>query len=250
MFFYDKIENMKIKENTLKKAILEIFSKEPRGRVLDFGAAAGVYSLDLYNLGYEVVGADVSDEFRHKDIIKFVHLPLQGPLPFEANSFDYVLLAEVVEHLKDPYGLMSEMSRIVKKGGKLILSTPNILNLRSRFRFLFEASYDYFREPPYDHIKHYKGTGINISQVHVLPWRYHELEFLLNESGFAPIDVKTSVYEGFNMAVLEPIIHFQLNSKARRSLKKGGIDFRRINKILLSKELLYGRHLILVAQKQ
>jgi SAM-dependent methyltransferase len=241
---------MAVKENLLKKAIIEIFRREPKGKLLDFGAAAGAYSLELYHAGYDVTGADVTDEFKYRDKIHFVRLTGEGPLPFEDNFFDYVLLAEVVEHLKDPYGLMTELVRILKKGGKLVLSTPNILNLRSRFRFLFEGAFDYFREPPLDHVGHYTKTGMSISQVHVMPWRYHELEFLLDECGFAVADIKTSVYEWGGMAFLVPIIRLQSEAKAKRSLKKCGVDYRRINKVLLSRELLYGRHLIVVAEKQ
>lgn len=238
------------KENVLLKAILKSFCEEPKGKILDFGCSQGHYSLELSRMGFDVVGADVTDGFRYKDKIKFVQLAGKGPLPFENESFDFVLLAEVVEHLTDPYGLMRELSRILKRGGKVILSTPNILNIKSRCRFLSEGAYDYFREPPFDHVGHNVKTGIDISQVHVMPWRYHELEFLLKECGFLVEDISTSVYEGWGLSFFVPLIRFQLNSKAKRSLKKAGLDYRRINKIMLSKELLFGRHLILKATKQ
>jgi hypothetical protein len=72
---------------------------------------------------------------------------------------------------------------------------------------------------------------------------------LLSATGFKVEDIFTSIYEGYGAWFLLPIIKFQSWQKARRSLKKGGIDYRRINKILLSKELLYGRHLIIRAIK-
>ena len=61
--------------------------------------------------------------------------------------------------------------------------------------------------------------------------------------------IDTSKYEGWGLFFLIPLISFQLHAKARRSKKKGGIDFTRINKILLSKELLFGEHLIVKAVK-
>lgn len=240
---------MAAKGNVLLKAFIDIFAKEARGKVLDFGAAAGNYSVELDRLGFEVVAADVTKNFRFRDRIKFVELQEKGPLPFAENTFDYVVLAEVIEHLKDPYGLIGEFHRILRRGGKLVLSTPNILNLRSRCRFFTEGSYDYFREPPLDHKAHNARTGIDISQVHVIPWRYPDLEFLLTESGFEIRDIKASVYEGKGLSFLAPLIKFQSRSKEKRSLRKGGIDYGRINKILLSRELLFGRHLIVSAAK-
>ncbi len=239
----------KKKENLLLKAILRVFENESRGRILDFGAAQGTYSIELHRMGFEVVGADVTAGFRYKDSIKFIKLEGQGDLPFQDDSFNFVLMAEVIEHLKNPYGLMREMGRILKQGGKIIMSTPNILNLRSRFRYLIEGAYEYFREPPLDHTGHNVAMGIDSSQVHVMPWRFHELEYLLKESGFHIEGITTSAYEGFGYSLLLPFIRFQLNAKAKRSIKKGGVDYRRINKILLTKELLYGRHLIIKARK-
>ncbi|MDD5061968.1 MAG: methyltransferase domain-containing protein [Candidatus Marinimicrobia bacterium] len=237
------------KENLLLKAILRVFENEPRGRVLDFGAAQGMYSIELHRMGFDVVGVDVTEGFQHKDLMKFVKLEGQGALPFQDDSFDLVLMAEVIEHLKDPYGLIKELGRILKKGGKIILSTPNILNLKSRFRYLIEGAYEYFREPPIEHAGYNLATGIDVSQVHVMPWRFHELEYLLKECGFRIEDICTSVYEGFGYFLLLPFIRFQLNAKANRSIEKGGVDYRRINKILLTNELLYGRHLIIKAEK-
>lgn len=252
LYIFDKLIIMrnKKKDNILLKTVLEVFGNEARGRVLDFGAAKGMYSIELHRMGFDVVSADVTEDFQYKDLIQFVKLKGEGSLPFKNDSFDFVLMAEVVEHLKYPYGLMGEMGRILKKGGKIIISTPNILNLKSRFRYLIEGAYEYFREPPLDHTGHNLATGIDISQVHVMPWRFHELEYLLKESGFHIENISTSVYEGLGYFLLLPFIRFQLDAKARRSIKKGGVDYRRINEILLTKELLYGRHLIIKAEKK
>jgi len=153
---------------------------------------------------------------------------------------------EVVEHLRNPYDVLKEINRIIKKDGSLILSTPNILSLKSRFRFLFEGAYEFFREAPLDQTANPKEDIFNL---HIFPYRYHELEYLLSVSGFRISDIFTSLYEGRYMGVLLPILLLQAMSKERRSVIKGGVHYGRINKILLSKELLYGRHLIARAIK-
>ncbi|HBR15846.1 MAG TPA: hypothetical protein DD723_09980 [Candidatus Omnitrophica bacterium] len=233
----------------LLKKIIEAISQEPTGKLLDLGCASGHYSLELAKLGFSVTATDVTNRFLYSDKIKFVQFDSNKPLPFENESFDYVLLAEVIEHLKAPFAAILEINRILKSRGKLFLSTPNILNLESRMRFLFEGTYEYFREPPLDHVTHCRETGIDDSQVHIVPYRYHELEFLLKDCGFDISKISTSTLEGRNLSFLIPIIKLQMSSKKRRSIKKGGIDYRRINQILLSKELLFGRHLIVKAEK-
>ena len=57
-------------------------------------------------------------------------------LPYEDGTWDLVLLTEVVEHLADPSGLLREVARILRPGGHLILTAPNIQRLHSRAWFL------------------------------------------------------------------------------------------------------------------
>ena len=160
------------------------------------------------------------------------------------------MMAEVIEHLREPYKIMPDIGRVLKKGGGLFLSTPNILNLKSRMRFLIEGSFEYFREPPIDHVVYNANNGIDVSQIHVVPYRFHELEFLLHECGFKVERIATSSYERGPLDILVPVIKFQLNAKAKRSLAKDGIDYGRINQFILSPELLFGRHLIVKARKE
>lgn len=238
---------MKQKKNFLLEKIVEIISGEKKGKVLDLGCGDGDYAKRLKDLGFDVIAGDIDiARFRYKEEIEFKHCDITKEMPFPDKTFDYVLLMEVVEHLRNPYIVLPEINRIIKDGGCLIASTPNILNLNSRFRFLFEGAYEYFREPPLDQVKNPLEVIFNL---HLFPYRYHELEYLLSACGFKVSDIFTSVYEGFGLWFLLPFIKLQAWSKERRSRRKGGIDYKRINKILLSRELLFGRHLIIKAKK-
>ncbi len=235
------------KKNFLLESFLSVFNKEKRGRVLDIGCGDGDYAYRLHKMGFDVLAGDMDVErFRYQDQIKFQKCNVTERLPFDDNSFDYVLLAEVIEHLRNPYDVVKELNRILKRGGVLVLSTPNILNLKSRMRFLFEGCWEYFREIPLEHSQNPKEV---IWNLHLMPWRYHELEYLLHYNGFKVDGIFTSKYEGLGLAFLIPLIKFHLKLKENRAKKKGGIDFSRINKILLSKDLLFGEHLIVKAVK-
>ena len=233
--------------NYLLEAVVNIFTGLPRGRVLDLGCGDGDFALRLNELGYEVIAGDIDrNRFKYHKEIEFKSCDITKEMPFTDNYFDYVLMLEVVEHLRNPYVVISEINRIIKKNGFLILSTPNILSLKSRLRFMSEGAYEYFREPPMDQISNPKESIFNL---HLVPYRYHELEYLLSACGFDNFNICTSVYEGYGLWFLLPIIKFQAWQKEKRAIKKGNIDYSRINKVLLSKELLFGRHLILKAKK-
>lgn len=237
----------KNKQNYLLEAVIALFINLPKGRVLDLGCGDGDYGRRLKDLGFAVVAGDIDlARFKYKNEIEFKHCDITKEMPFSDDYFDYVLLMEVVEHLRNPYVVIPEINRIIKNSGSLILSTPNILNLKSRFRFFFEGAYEYFRESPLDQVKNPKEVIFNL---HLVPYRYQELEYLLAASGFKISTIFTSIYEGFGLGFVLPMMHFQAWQKERRSLKKKGIDYRRINRILLSRELFFGRHLIIEARK-
>jgi SAM-dependent methyltransferase len=238
---------MKKNRNYLLEKIIDIFRDEKTGKVLDLGCGDGDYAKGLKELGFEVIASDVDEKrFKYSEQVDFKCCDITQRLPFPDNCFDYVLLLEVIEHLRNPYAVVPEINRIIKEGGFLIISTPNVLSLKSRFRFVFEGDYEYFREPPLDQLSNPKE---NISNLHIIPYRYHKLEYLLAINGFKISNIFTSIYEGYELWFLLPIIKFQAWNRERCSLKRGGIDYRRINRILLSKELLFGRHLIIKAEK-
>lgn len=238
---------MSAKKNYLLESFLAIFDKEKRGKVLDIGCGNGDYAFNLHKMGFDVLAGDMDvNRFQYKDQIKFQKCNVTETLPFDNNSFDFIVLAEVVEHFKNPYDVIQELHRILKPGGTLVLSTPNILNLKSRVRFLTEGCWEYFREIPLEHSQNPKEV---IWNLHLIPWRYHDLEYLLHYNHLTISSIHTSKYEGLGLAFLIPLIKFQLWSKERRTKKRGGIDFERINRILLSKDMLFGEHLIIKAVK-
>jgi SAM-dependent methyltransferase len=236
-----------MKKNSLLNRIVEILSKEKRGSVLDLGCGDGDYANKLKQLGFDVTAADLDGRrFLYHNIIEFQKCDITERLPFPDNYFDYILFLEVIEHLRNPYFVIGQIQRILKNQGIFIISTPNILNIKSRLRFLLEGAFEYFRESPLDQVVNPKEKIFNL---HIFPYRFHELEYLLACSGFKIENIYTSICENYELSFLLPFIKLQLYLKQRRSLKKKGIDYSRINKILLSKELLYGRHLILKARK-
>ena len=57
-------------------------------------------------------------------------------LPFEPGSFDVVLCGDVVEHLRDPIATLARLRPLLRPGGRVVLSTPNIANWAIRLSLL------------------------------------------------------------------------------------------------------------------
>jgi SAM-dependent methyltransferase len=88
----------------------------------------------------------VPDIFEARDV-PFRQLDFNSPLPFADESFDLIYSVEVTEHLHRPYDFLKECYRVLKPGGALLVTTPNVLHLASRVRFFFTGFFHLF-EPP------------------------------------------------------------------------------------------------------
>jgi ubiquinone/menaquinone biosynthesis C-methylase UbiE len=107
------------------------------GTVLDICGRTGNGTLYFHERGRigKGVCADVSEgflriagnKFREKGVAAMRVLLGELPLPFKDSSFDSVLCFETVEHLPDPSGFIRELARVCRKGGGVIITTPNLL---------------------------------------------------------------------------------------------------------------------------
>jgi SAM-dependent methyltransferase len=129
-------------------------------RVLDVGCGEGHLAVELVGAGLQVVGIDVAEEplrrarARHPALdLRLV--PAEGPWSLADASFDVVWAGETIEHVADTAGWLSEVRRVLRSGGSLLLSTPahgrlTMLGL-ALFRRRFEAHFD----PRADHLRFY-----------------------------------------------------------------------------------------------
>jgi SAM-dependent methyltransferase len=102
--------------------------------ILDLGCADASfikYTATLLQTDY--LGLDINFE---SDKIKKHDLNSEKPLPFKNNHFDLIFALEIIEHLLNTDHFFSEIHRILKPGGFLILSTPNLASLKNRLRLL------------------------------------------------------------------------------------------------------------------
>jgi SAM-dependent methyltransferase len=99
-------------------------------RVLDLGCGEGAFTAALADAGVDAVGVEVAARAveraraAHPELA-FRHVPIDAPLPFEDASFDAVWVSEVLEHVADTARFLSEVRRVLKAGGALLVTTPS-----------------------------------------------------------------------------------------------------------------------------
>jgi SAM-dependent methyltransferase len=104
-------------------------------RILDVGAGEGALVERYRAHGWDILGVDSAYESPHVKRASIL------ALPFDAGSFDCALFLDVLEHvelLSQPRAI-SEIARVLKPGGLLLMSVPNLAHLHSRVRFLLSG---------------------------------------------------------------------------------------------------------------
>ena len=110
----------------------------PGRHVLDLGCRDGALT-QAYAGGNEIVGVDADREAlaeAQKLGIETRWADLDDALPFESGTFDIVVAGELLEHLRDPRSVVSEVLRVLRAGGTFVGSVPNAYRLKNRLRFL------------------------------------------------------------------------------------------------------------------
>jgi len=102
-----------------------------RRKVLDLPAGNGWVSDELARVSAEVVSADINEE--RPD---YAQVDMEKALPFASSAFDAIISLEGIEHVLNPEALFAEFARVLKPGGILVISTPNVQNFYSRWQFL------------------------------------------------------------------------------------------------------------------
>ena len=150
-----------------------------RGRALDLAAGAGYTSRRLSDLGFNVTAYDIfTDQFVPRDIpIKKTNLD-QGINEPDA-SVDAVLALEVIEHLENPRGFLREISRVLRAGGGLVLSTPNIVTLGSKLRFAFREELELF----FNEVTRTRDPFCEEATGHISPLLPWLLEIFVRDAG-------------------------------------------------------------------
>lgn len=141
----------------LTRSIRHAGATYARGLLLDVGCGGRPYESVLRPYVHRYIGVDTpASTFSQFDVAA-----VASHLPFTEQSFDSILCTEVLEHLSDPASCLREMGRVLRPGGHLILTTPQVWHLH-------EEPYDFFRYTKYGltHLCHSAGLEMVETRSH------------------------------------------------------------------------------------
>jgi ubiquinone/menaquinone biosynthesis C-methylase UbiE len=124
-------------------------------------------------------------------------------LPYDDNYFDLVTCSEVFEHLENYRFVARDAFRVLKKDGILVVTTPNVLNMKSRIRYFISGFANMFGPLP-ARTDDYYSTG-----KHITPIPYFYLAHALIDAGFDDIRLNVDKLQKsslFYMVLLFPLL--------------------------------------------
>ncbi len=132
----------------VRKEILPLLPATP-GRYLEIGCGTGetlkhirAQGLCSWAGGIEFSPEPAKRAAEHLDFVQQGDVEAMA-LPFEPGSLDVVLCLDVLEHLRDPWAMVARLGKLLKPGGVLITSLPNIRHYKVVLPLLFRGDWAY-----------------------------------------------------------------------------------------------------------
>jgi len=166
--------------------VVEIFRPLPRGKLLDVPAGEGALAARLIEIGFEVQCCDLYPEIFRLQDVEVKRGDLSSALPYPDNVFDYVTCIEGLEHIENPQQAVREFARVLRPGGHLITSVPNIMNIEERLKWLLHGYTSHCKPITREQVARYREelNGKEEMALHVNPIGYPELRYTLETNRF------------------------------------------------------------------
>ncbi|HEY2718015.1 MAG TPA: class I SAM-dependent methyltransferase [Solirubrobacteraceae bacterium] len=129
-------------------------------RVLDVGCGEGQLTAAIAEAGFDVLGVDVAEEplRRARALhpgLELLRVEPDGQWPLPDAGFDVIWAGETIEHVTDTAGWLSQLRRLLRSGGRLLLSTPAHGPLTRLGVGLFAGRFERRFDPRADHVRFY-----------------------------------------------------------------------------------------------
>ena len=230
----------------------------PKGsRVLDLPAGDGVNSRGLAAAGFRVTAADLFPGGVTAEGCEILKADLCKPFPFPDASFDGVLFSEGIEHLDAQVAALREMARVLRPGGFLVVTTPNVLNLAARFGAMLTGHAHPARALVVRPAGTWAGDPGKDAEVyfgHVFLINAFQLRFYLEHAGFEVTGVDTARWSVNSLLLWPPMgilvwLSTFLALRNRRSKVPPALR-REILGQACSPSVMFGRKLIMIARRR
>lgn len=223
-------------------------------KIVDIGAGEGYFCQLLgehiankYGIEPSKVlnACDMFPETFRYDRIQCAQIDANFHLPYKDNTFDIITCIEVIEHIEDQFLLIRELFRITKPGGRVIMTTPNILNINSRIQYFYSGFWLLFYPLPI-----YSKQPVDLGG-HIHPITFYYLSYIFLQAGFRTINIsydRIKKSAKFLASIFSVPIHFAFWIFSLE-LKRKNVSLYQENKSLVdhlnSRNMLTARTIIL-----
>ncbi|MDR3639920.1 MAG: class I SAM-dependent methyltransferase [Humidesulfovibrio sp.] len=230
----------------------ELTAKGAPLRIYEASGGAAYLSRELADQGYDVTVSNY--RLMGTPGVREIEVDLNQPLPFADGSFDVVLCREVIEHVESVPHTLREFRRVLAPGGRLVLTFPNRLQVRSRIFHLFSGFYRGMASPI--------NLDVPFGEAHINLIGYPEMDYFLRKSGFTVTGATSSYFASSDrlFAPLRWLVRFTtalavLKRKPRAQEHDKTTPLNRaynayIAETITSPALFYGKDVIVSALRQ
>lgn len=237
-----------------------LFGAAAPGSVLDIPAGGAVQSRALATLGYRVFSIDLFAPANRAPGTSWICADANRALPFRDGAFDYVLSREGIEHLEDQMGFLRNCARVLRPGGRIVLTTPNMMHLAARASGFLTGQRN-LRRGLISEIQTPRTQKQGpFYHGHVFMLDYYRARYMMRIAGFDRLEVYTDRWSPTSVAMspIVPILWLAMKFSVAVSLRNASRPghrapredvTREIMRHVLSPALLFGKRMIIVAER-
>jgi methionine biosynthesis protein MetW len=180
----DLIQEMYLsKENfyfSLEREMFKNAIRENNKSILDIGCGTGALGLFLRtNQNCNVFGIEINNA-AFQEAEKNLDGVIEGnvetiDIPYKNNEFDYIVMGDVLEHLINPMGTTKKLIKLLKPGGKILITVPNVRHWSILISLIFKGKWKY------------ESSGL-LDYTHLRFFTKKSLHEMLNDSGFKMVN--------------------------------------------------------------
>ena len=230
---------------------IESAGQKLSGKCLDIGSGGGqLLRLVAARYGLTPFACDFIEGLNQTPGQKVELVDLnRDNLPYPDDHFGLVTCVETIEHLENFRALIREIYRVLKPGGLAVISTPNVLNLRSRFRYFSSGFYNLFGPLAAEEGRVPGPRG------HITPVNWFYLAHALQSAGFQNLRPTVDKYQRRSvpafvlLALPIHVMNWRVRRRDAEKYKTLNDKNRPVVRLMNSRDLLLGRTLIVTATK-
>ncbi|HLK86325.1 MAG TPA: class I SAM-dependent methyltransferase [Candidatus Binataceae bacterium] len=172
-----------------------------RGLVLDIPAGVGGESVRLARMGFRVFSVDLYPPAADVSAKRWVRADCNAALPFRTGAFDAVLSREGIEHFENQAGFVRECARVLRPGGRIVITTPNVMHLTARLSAMLTGQRT-MRRGLVNEVETLRARACGrFYHGHVFLIDYFRLRYLMRLAGFGAIQIRTDRFSPSSLAL-------------------------------------------------